>query len=91
MVDRRLIRAVPITVVLMIVVLALVLIALAHWRRGAAALGVAMLLAGLLRLILSERTIGVLAVRGKRFDVSFYLISAAFMIGLTIGISSALG
>ncbi len=87
-VDRRLLRAVPITVVLTIVAAALVLISFAHWRRGTFALGAAMLLAGLLRLFLRERTIGVLAVRGKRFDVLFYLATAAFMMALTIGVTT---
>ena len=85
MADPRVIRAVPITVVLTIVAAALIMIALAHWRRGAIGLGLAMLVAGLLRALLSDRTIGVLAVRGKRFDVSFYLLSAAVMIILTVG------
>ena len=84
---RPLLRAIPITVVLTIVAAALVLISLAYWRRGAFALGMAMLLAGLLRAVLSERTIGVLAVRGKGFDLLFYFTSAAIMLGLTVGIS----
>jgi len=85
MADPRVIRAVPITIVLTIVAVALIMIALAHWRRGAVGLGLAMLTAGLLRATLTDRTIGVLAVRGKRFDVSFYLLSAAVMIALTVG------
>lgn len=85
--DRRLLRAIPITLVLIIVAVALVLISLAYWRRGTFALGAAMLLAGVLRAVLSERTIGVLAVRGKGFDLLFYFLTAAFMMGLTIGIS----
>jgi Protein of unknown function (DUF3017) len=85
MADPRVIRAVPITVVLTMVVVALVMIAFAHWRRGAIGLGLAMLVAGMLRALLSDRTIGVLAVRGKRFDVSFYLLSAGVMIALTLG------
>jgi hypothetical protein len=84
--DRPLLRAIPITIVLTIVAFAMILISLAYWRRGTFALGIAMLLAGVLRAILSERTIGVLAVRGKPFDLLFYFGSAAFMIGLTIGI-----
>jgi hypothetical protein len=85
MADPRVIRAVPITVVLTIVVVALIMIALAHWRRGAIGLGLAMLVAGIFRAMLSDRTIGVLAVRGKRFDVSFYVLCAAVMIALTLG------
>ena len=85
--DRRpFLRAIPITLVLTIVAVALVLIAFAYWRRGAFGLGVAMLLAGVLRAVLSERTIGVLAVRGKGFDLFFYFTAAAFMLVVTVGI-----
>ena len=86
MANQRVLRAIPITFVLIIVAGALLLIAFAYWRRGAFALGLAMLLAGLLRAILSERTIGVLAVRGKGFDLLFYFASAAIMLTLAIGI-----
>ena len=84
--DRPMLRAIPITVVLTIVAFALVLISLAYWRRGTFALGMAMLLAGMLRAVLSERTIGVLAGRGKPFDLLFYVGAAAFMLALAIGI-----
>jgi hypothetical protein len=83
---RPFLRAIPITVVLSIVVAALLLIALAYWRRGTFALGVSMLLAAVFRLVLSERTIGVLAVRGKGFDLLFYVVSAALMLGLAVGV-----
>ncbi|ACV77683.1 DUF3017 domain-containing protein [Nakamurella multipartita] len=81
---RAMVRAIPITIVLAIVAFGLVLIALAYWRRGTAALALAMLLAGLLRAVLSERVIGVLAVRGKGFDVSFYLLVGAMMATLAV-------
>jgi len=84
--NQRVLRAIPLTLVLIIVAVALVLISLAHWRRGAAALGAAMLMGGLLRAVLSERTIGALAVRGKGFDLSFYFVSAAVMLALVIGL-----
>ncbi len=84
--SRALVRAVPITIVLAIVAFGLVLIALAYWRRGTVALAFAMLLAGLLRLVLSERVIGVLAVRGKAFDVGFYALVGAAMLALAIGL-----
>lgn len=81
---RAMVRAIPITIVLAIVAFGLVLIALAYWRRGTAALALAMLLAGLLRAVLSERVIGVLAVRDKGFDVSFYLLVGAMMATLAV-------
>ena len=84
--SRALVRAIPITVVLAIVAFGLLLIALAYWRRGTVALAFAMLLAGLLRVLLSERVIGVLAVRGKVFDVTFYALVGAAMLALAIGL-----
>ncbi len=82
---RPILRAIPITVVLSIVAAALLLIALDYWRRGTFALGVSMLLAAVFRMLLSERTIGVLAVRGKRFDLFFYFATAAMMLALAVG------
>lgn len=81
---RAMVRAIPISIVLAIVAFGLVLIALAYWRRGTAALALAMLLAGVLRAVLSERVIGVLAVRGKGFDVAFYLLVGAMMATLAV-------
>lgn len=86
MASPRLIRALPIAVVLVIVVIALILIATAHWRRGTAALAGATFVAGLLRAFLPDRAVGVLAVRTRRFDVAAYLIAAVFMGSLTIGV-----
>jgi hypothetical protein len=83
---RPILRAIPITVVLSIVAAALLLIAFAYWRRGAFALGISMLLAALFRVVLSERTIGVLAVRGKAFDLLFYTATAALMLALAVGV-----
>ena len=47
-----------------------------------------MLLAGILRAVLSDRTIGVLAVRGKKFDLLFYFGAAAVMVTLTVGFNT---
>jgi len=84
--SRATVRAVPITIVLAIVAFGLLLIAFAYWRRGTVALGFAMLMAGLLRAVLSERVIGVLAVRGKGFDLTFYFVVGAVMAALAIGV-----
>lgn len=83
---RSLVRAIPITIVLAIVAFGLLLIAFAYWRRGTVALAFAMLLAGTLRAVLSERVIGVLAVRGKGFDLGFYFVVGAMMAVLAIGV-----
>ncbi|GAA2004116.1 DUF3017 domain-containing protein [Nakamurella flavida] len=83
--DARRRRAVPIALVLLVVLVALVLIATAHWRRGAFVLGGAAATAMVLRLVLSTDAAGVLAVRGRWFDVSFYLGCAALLIVLADG------
>lgn len=85
--SRTVVRAIPITIVLAIVALGLLLIAVAHWRRGTGALAAAMLLAGGMRLVLSERVIGVLAVRGKLFDVTFYVVTGVAMLVLAVGVA----
>lgn len=52
-----------------------------HWRRGAALVAVAMLLAGLLRLVLSRQAAGMLAARGRWYDSFCYLaLGAAILI-----------
>lgn len=71
------VRAVPLLLVLAGVALGLVLISLDHWRRGATALGASAAVAGLLRLVLSERAAGFLAVRSKAFDVVFAALLTA--------------
>lgn len=59
----------PITVVLMGVVLALTLVALDYFRRGAVVLAGSVVLAAFLRLLLPEREAGLLVVRSRRVDV----------------------
>lgn len=44
-----------------------------HWRRGSVMMGGSLALAGLLRLVLPEQLAGLLAVRGKVFDVALCL------------------
>ena len=85
-VDRRLVRAVPVTVVAVVAVVGLVLIAVGHWRRGAAVLGVAAWVGAVLRLAVRESAIGPLGVRGRAFDVLFF---AAF--GLLLTLTTTIG
>jgi hypothetical protein len=52
-----------------------------HWRRGTAVIGIAMLLAGVLRLILPRQHAGLLASRGRWFDsFCFAALGAAILI-----------
>jgi hypothetical protein len=85
MASSRLIRALPMTAVMLVVALAFVLILTAHWRKGAAALGVAALLGAVIRLVLPENKLGPLAVRSRTFDVLFLLVTAAAMGLLSFG------
>jgi len=44
-----------------------------HWRRGSGVIALAMLVGGLLRIVLPEEHIGVLAVRKRWIDAVCYL------------------
>lgn len=83
---RRLRAQAPLAVVLAVVVVAFWRIGLQHWREGTTMLGLALLVAAVLRVALPDRTAGLLAVRPRRTDVLTY---AAFgvvvvLVSLTI-------
>lgn len=59
----------PLALVLVGVVVALILVAMDAFRRGAVVLGASVLLAAFLRLLLPEDQAGWLAVRSRRVDV----------------------
>jgi hypothetical protein len=44
-----------------------------HWRRGVEVIGLAVVLGGVLRALLTERQAGLLAIRHRGFDVFCYL------------------
>jgi multisubunit Na+/H+ antiporter MnhB subunit len=50
----------------------MVLVALQHWRRGAAVIGGALLLAAALRAVLPNERAGLIALRGRGVDVLLY-------------------
>lgn len=75
----RVTRALPAVVVLLVVVAALVLIATAHWRKGATALAGATGLTAVFRLLLPREWTPMLAVRGKVFDVAMSLALTALL------------
>lgn len=56
--------------VVLVVAGAFVLVLADRWRRGALVLGGAMLLAAFLRAVVSPERVGLLAVRGRGFDVA---------------------
>lgn len=60
----------PLMAVLVVIVGALILVLADRWRRGSFVLGIATILAAGFRLCLPENQVGLLAVRGRAFDVS---------------------
>jgi hypothetical protein len=63
-----LLRQLPLLVVLLIVGLGLLLVTLQHWRMGLIVMGLALVGAGVLRLLLPVRRAGFLAVRSRPVD-----------------------
>ncbi|WP_329052275.1 DUF3017 domain-containing protein [Amycolatopsis sp. NBC_01488] len=76
----------PFAVVLLVVAVAALRIFQYHWREGAALIGAALLLAGVLRAVLPAARAGLLAIRGKVVDIVTYagLAAAVLYVALTI-------
>jgi hypothetical protein len=72
----------PFFTVLAVVAFAVIYLAIGptHWLRGSGIVACGLLLAGLLRLLLPQRRAGMLAVRGRWWDVCCYLALAALII-----------
>jgi hypothetical protein len=64
-----LLRQLPLLVVLLVVGLGLLLVTFQHWRMGLVVIGLALVGAGLMRLLLPARSAGFLAVRSRPVDV----------------------
>ncbi|MGY5884807.1 DUF3017 domain-containing protein [Modestobacter lacusdianchii] len=60
----------PLFLVIVVVGVGLLLVAAAQWRTGLVVMGLALLLAALLRLLLPVRRVGFLAVRSRAVDVT---------------------
>jgi len=80
--DRRnwLLAQWPIAIVLLGITVALLMIAMDHFRRGSIVLSASVMLAAFLRLLLPEPEAGMLAVRSRKVDV-------AVLGGLAVGLS----
>jgi DUF3017 family protein len=63
---------IPLILVLAITAAGLIRIVMYHWREGTVLLGVALLVAGLLRALLPGDRIGMVAIRGRSVDVLLY-------------------
>ncbi|MDX6228639.1 MAG: hypothetical protein QOI76_2029 [Frankiales bacterium] len=66
---RRPLGELPVAVVLLIAGGGVAAITLSHWRRGMFLVGLAALVAAVLRLVLHSRDAGLLVVRSRVFDV----------------------
>ncbi len=62
-------RQLPLTAVLVVVAAGLLLVAAGNWRRGLLVMGLALVAAGVLRMLLPVRRLGFLAVRSTTTDV----------------------
>lgn len=76
----------PITVVLGGVVIALAIVALDRFRLGSLLLAASLVLAFLLRLVLSSERAGMLAVRAKKVDLIVLGVLAAALAVLAISV-----
>jgi predicted neutral ceramidase superfamily lipid hydrolase len=76
----------PILVVSAVFLAALGLVIADRWRRGALVVGIAVGVAAALRLVLTDETAGLLAVRSKSFDVGALAAVAAVMVYLALTI-----
>jgi hypothetical protein len=84
---HRLRAQAPLAAVLAVALVAFVRIGLQHWRDGTTILGVALLLAAVLRVALPDRTAGLLAVRPRRTDVLTYATFGLVVILLSLSIT----
>lgn len=71
MADRSRRNAVPSIVVGALLIVAIVLVAMARFRRGSTVLAAALLVTAALRLVLPSERMGPLVVRSRAFDVLF--------------------
>jgi hypothetical protein len=67
-------REIGFVLVLLVVGLGLAAVSFDYWRRGLLWTGCGLYGAGAIRLLLPTRKVGLLAVRGRTFDVLAYLV-----------------
>ncbi|MGL6235389.1 MAG: DUF3017 domain-containing protein [Segniliparus sp.] len=77
---RLLLNQAPFLVVVFLLLVAAVLVELDRWRRGGAVIGFAVITAAVFRAALPTNRVGLLAVRGRLFDVVVLaLVGAAIL------------
>jgi hypothetical protein len=81
-----LLRQLPLFAVLVAVAVGLAMVALEHWRRGLLVVGLALVGAGVLRLVLPVRRVGFLAVRSRPVDVVLLAGTGVLLSALTLAV-----
>ncbi len=81
-----LLRQLPLFAVLVAVAVGLGMVALEHWRRGLLVVGLALVGAGVLRLLLPVRRVGFLAVRSRPVDVVLMAGTGTVLAVLTLAV-----
>mgnify|MGYP002652369596 CR=1 FL=1 len=76
----------PMVAVLAVIAVAVLFVLSDRWRRGAVVFGVATLLAGGFRAIFSDDSVGLLAVRSRRFDTAALLAVGTLIVALAASI-----
>jgi hypothetical protein len=76
----------PFALVLAVTGLGILRLVQYHWRQGAVLIGVALLLAALLRVLVSDEQAGLLTIRGRSIDALLYggLGFAVIVVAMTI-------
>jgi hypothetical protein len=81
-----LLRQWPLALVLAVVGVGLVAVVFEHWRWGLVTMGVALVLAGGLRLVLPVRRAGFLAVRGRPVDVTLTVGCGLALVAIALAV-----
>ncbi len=68
------------------VLVAVVVVSQSHWRRGLLGLGAALFVGAVLRLLLPTSRVGLLAVRGRVFDVTALAVLGISIIAVTLAV-----
>lgn len=78
----------PFGTVLALGLFALLWIALRHWRIGSSLIGLALLLAAVLRLVLPSEQVGLLAIRSRGVDLLLYSCLGLLILAVALTIQS---
>jgi hypothetical protein len=81
---------VPFLLVMAVVAIGVLRIVQYHWRQGAVLVGVALLLAAVLRAVLRDERLGLVAVRGRAIDVMTYAAFGTMIIAVAVTIEGFL-